>query len=59
MPPAPDNLRAVVTATRREGGLTVREVRLEFGPDHRATRRLQVYITVGKGPFPVFLTDLS
>ena len=42
MPPAPDNLRAVVTATRREGRVTVREVRLEFGPDHRATLRLQL-----------------
>src|SRR5262249_32815599 len=30
MPPAPDNVRAVVTATRREGRVTVRDVRLEF-----------------------------
>ena len=37
MPPPPDNLRAVVTSTRREGTTTVRDVRLEFGPDHRAT----------------------
>lgn len=28
MPPAPDNLRATVTGTRREGGATVRQVRL-------------------------------
>src|SRR4051794_34602601 len=32
MPPAPDNLRATVTSTHREGSATVREVRLEFGP---------------------------
>ena len=57
MPPAPDNLRAVVTGTHREGRVTVREVRLEFGPDHRATLRLQLYIPDGPGPFPVFLTD--
>ena len=44
MPPAPDNLRAVVTGTRREGTATVRDVRLEFGPDHRATLRLQLII---------------
>ena len=57
MPPTPDNLRAVVTATRREGRVTVREVQLEFGPDHRATLRLQLFIPDGKGPFPVFLTN--
>ena len=57
MPPPPDNLRAVVTATRREGEVTLREVRLEFGPDHRATLRLELLIPPGKGPFPVFLTN--
>jgi dienelactone hydrolase len=57
MPPPPDNLRAVVTGTRREGTTTVRDVRLEFGPDHRATLRLQLIIPDGKGPFPVFLTN--
>jgi dienelactone hydrolase len=56
-PPAPSNLRAVVTASRREGRVTVREVRLEFGPDHRATLRLELIIPDGKGPFPVFLTN--
>jgi pimeloyl-ACP methyl ester carboxylesterase len=59
MPPSPDNLRAVVTATRREGTTTVRDIRLEFGPDHRATLRLQLIIPDGKGPFPVFLTNHS
>ena len=57
MPPKPDNLRAVVTVTRREGTTTVRNVRLEFGPDHRATLRLQLIIPDGPGPFPVFLTN--
>ena len=57
MPPAPDNLRAVVTGTHEEGGVTVREVRLEFGPDHRATLRVQLMIPPGRGPFPVFLTN--
>lgn len=57
MPPAPANLRAVVTATRREGRVTVREVLLEFGPDHRGTLRLQLFVPDGKGPFPVFLTN--
>lgn len=57
MPPAPDNLRAVVTATRREGTVTVRHVRLEFGPGHKATLRLELIVPDGKGPFPVFLTN--
>jgi dienelactone hydrolase len=57
MPPAPDNLRAVVTGTHKEGTVTVRDVRLEFGPDHRATLRLRLFIPEGKGPFPVFLTN--
>jgi dienelactone hydrolase len=56
-PPAPRNLRATTTGTRREGRVTVREVRLEFGPDHRATLRLELIIPDGKGPFPVFLTN--
>ncbi len=57
MPPPPDNLRAVVTETRREGGVTVREVRLEFGPDHRGILHLHLFIPDGKAPFPVFLTN--
>jgi cephalosporin-C deacetylase-like acetyl esterase len=56
-PPTPANLSAVVTSTRREGAVTVREVRLEFGPDHRATLRVELIIPDGKGPFPVFLTN--
>jgi len=57
MPPAPQNMRAIVTETRRQGGVTVRKVRLEFGPDHRATLRVELVIPDGKGPFPVFLTN--
>ena len=57
MPPPPDNLRAVVTETRREGGVTVREVRLEFGPGHRGILHVHLFIPDGKGPFPVFLTN--
>jgi pimeloyl-ACP methyl ester carboxylesterase len=56
MPPAPDNLRGVITGTEADGKLTIKNVRLEFGPDHRGTLRLQVIIPPGTGPFPVFLT---
>lgn len=57
MPPAPTNLRAVVLGERQENGVTVRDVRLEFGPGHKATLRLQLLIPPGNGPFPVFLTN--
>lgn len=57
MPPKPDNLRAVVTSTQREGTTTVRNVRLEFGPDHRAVLHLELILPPGAGPFPVFLTN--
>lgn len=57
MPPAPDNLRAVVTGERREGDVLVRDVRLEFGPDHRATLRIQLLIPPLPGRLPVFLTN--
>lgn len=56
-PPAPDNLRAIVTAERTEGDVTVRDVRLEFGPGHRATLRVQLLIPPGGGRRPVFLTN--
>lgn len=57
MPPQPANLQATVTASRREGGATVREVRLAFGPGQRASLRVELVIPDGKGPFPVFLTN--
>ena len=40
-----------------EGGVTVRDVRLEFGPEHRAVLHVQLMIPPGKGRFPVFLTN--
>jgi len=57
MPPAPDNLRAIVTGIHDEGDVTVRDVRLEFGPEHGAVLHVQLMIPPGKGPFPVFLTN--
>jgi dienelactone hydrolase len=57
MPPAPDNLRARVVSTKREGTATVRDVVLEFGPQHKAILRVQLILPDGPGPFPVFLTN--
>lgn len=56
-PPAPDNLRVASTEERREGNITVRDVRLEFGPGHRAKLNLTLMIPDGSGPKPVFLTN--
>jgi pimeloyl-ACP methyl ester carboxylesterase len=57
MPPPPDNLRGVTTATEAAGELTIRNVRLEFGPRHQAVLTVQLIIPPGQGPFPVFLTN--
>jgi hypothetical protein len=57
MPPAPNNLRARITQTEKEGNVTIRHVVLEFGPGHRGTLRVQLMIPPGPGPFPVFLTN--
>ncbi len=56
MPPAPDNLRATVTATRREGrSRFARCAGVRAG--QRATLRIELVIPDGTGPFPVFLTN--
>ncbi|HEX5431754.1 MAG TPA: hypothetical protein VFW83_07295, partial [Bryobacteraceae bacterium] len=57
VPPAPDNLRSTVLKETKEGGVTIRDVRLEFGPNHRAYLNLQLLIPAGNGPRPVFLTN--
>jgi dienelactone hydrolase len=57
MPPAPQYFRAVVTDVHKDGDVSVRQVRLEFGPAYAATLRLQLYLPSGKGHFPVFLTN--
>jgi dienelactone hydrolase len=59
MPPAPGNVRAKITSETRDGGALVRDVLLEFGPEHRGRLHVQVIIPAGKGPFPVFLTNHS
>ncbi|WP_276256370.1 alpha/beta fold hydrolase [Halomontanus rarus] len=57
MPPAPGNVRATEIGTQPAEGATVRDVRLEFGPDHELELHLQVMIPDGQGPFPVFATQ--
>ncbi|MBW3624075.1 MAG: alpha/beta hydrolase [Armatimonadetes bacterium] len=57
VPPTPDNLEAEVLSEREEGGATVRQVRLRFGPGQKATLRVELMIPKGNGPFPVFVTQ--
>jgi hypothetical protein len=57
IPPAPGNTRSQVLAERQEGDATVRDVLLEFGPDHQAKLNVQILIPPGKGPFPVLVTN--
>ena len=57
MPPPPGNVRAVIKGERMQAGARVRDVVLEFGPEHRGRLRVQVIIPPGEGPFPVFLTN--
>jgi pimeloyl-ACP methyl ester carboxylesterase len=57
MPPSPGNVRGVITETTVEGDCTVQQIRLEFGPEFKATLRLLLYVPHGDGPFPVLLTN--
>ena len=58
-PPKPDNLRATVTASRREGRVTIREVTLAFGPQQHATLRIELVIPDGAGPFRLCVSRLA
>ncbi len=57
VPAAPGNVRAAGVKTREEGGATVQEMVLEFGPQNRAKLHVELIIPRGSGPFPVFLTQ--
>jgi pimeloyl-ACP methyl ester carboxylesterase len=55
-PPKPKLDRAVMLDETPGNGYLIRNVRLEFGPQGKATMRVQVMIPDGKGPFPVLLS---
>jgi dienelactone hydrolase len=55
-PPKPKLDRAVVVDEAPGDGYLIRNVRLEFGPESKATIRVQVMIPAGKGPFPVLIS---
>lgn len=54
-PPKPRIDHVTVLDERHEEGYTVRNVRLEFGPESKGTMRVRVYIPDGAGPFPVMI----
>ncbi len=59
-PPKPKLDRAVVLDETHGNGYTIRNVRLEYGPQSKATlsqamMRVQLMIPDGKGPFPTLL----
>jgi pimeloyl-ACP methyl ester carboxylesterase len=55
-PPKPKLDRAVVLDETQGNSYLIRNVRLEFGPDSKATMRVQVMIPNGNGPFPVLIS---
>lgn len=54
-PPAQAITRVVPLDETRGDGFVTRNVRLEFGPEGRATLRVQVTLPDGAGPFPVLI----
>jgi dienelactone hydrolase len=54
-PPKPKLDRAVVLDETHGNGYTIRNVRLEYGPQSKATMRVQLMIPDGKGPFPALM----
>ncbi len=54
-PPKPKLDRVVPLGETTGAGWTTRDVRLEFGPENRATLRVQVTLPDGAGPFPVLV----
>ena len=59
LPPRPKIDHVTVLDERHDeaGGYTVRNVRLEFGPESKGTMRVRVYIPDGDGPFPVLINS--
>jgi pimeloyl-ACP methyl ester carboxylesterase len=56
-PPKPKIDRAIVLDEKHEAGYTVRNLRLEFGPESKGTMRVRVVVPDGNGPFPAFISD--
>jgi dienelactone hydrolase len=55
-PPKPNLDNVVVLSEDNANGQITRNLRLEFGPDRKATLRATITIPVGAGPFPVMIS---
>ena len=55
-PPKPTLDNVVVLSEDNTNGQITRNLRLEFGPDRKATLRATIAIPVGAGPFPVMIS---
>jgi cephalosporin-C deacetylase-like acetyl esterase len=55
-PPKPKLDNAVVVSETTNNGQITRTLRLEFGPESKATLRAVVTIPAGNGPFPVMIS---
>lgn len=56
-PPRPAIGHVEILDEAHRSGYTVRNLRLEFGPENKGTMRVRVYIPDGKGPFPVLINS--
>ncbi|TVQ03551.1 MAG: alpha/beta fold hydrolase [Balneolaceae bacterium] len=57
VPEPPRNLRVKKETIRNENHITIHDIVLEFGPDHKATLSFEMILPKGEGPFPVFMTQ--
>src|SRR5262245_2410230 len=55
-PPKPKLANVVVLNESSANGQITRNLRLEFGPDRKATLRATITIPAGEGPFPVMIS---
>ena len=56
-PPPPDNMTVEMLAEEQTATGTSRSLLLRFGPDLKASLRVELLIPPGTGPFPVLLTQ--
>jgi len=57
VPPAPTNMISQVLSDRKENGVHIQIIELQFGPHHQAKMTLELMIPEGKQTFPVYMTQ--
>lgn len=56
-PPVPKSFKTTILSDRTERGTRIQMVRINFGPDNKATITMEIMIPAGKGPMPVYMTQ--